>query len=101
MSNVASSLNRQRKRTLSNVTSSGNLFGIDIGKPFRTGRTQQAELQKQQQKELASQSQRAKAGLAEAESEVAKRRFGITSKRRGRSLLVATSQAGTDTLGGA
>ena len=72
-------------------------------RPFRTGRTSQKRLQKQQTKALAEQKQIEKQRLSEAESDVAKRVLSTTGKKRGRSLLIATSPTGparAETLGG-
>ncbi len=70
-------------------------------KVFRTGRTAQKRLQKKQEKAIVEQQNIEKQRLAESTSDVAKRVLSTSGKKRGRSLLVATSATGTaKTLGG-
>lgn len=53
------------------------------------------------ERQIAEQKQKESLRLAEAESDIARRRAGATSGARGRSSLIATSQTGvTGNLGG-
>ena len=72
-----------------------------IEKPFRTGKSAKARDAAAVQTELINkQRQTEQTRLTAAESEVATRVAGTRGKRQGRSLLIATSPAGVQQLGG-
>ena len=100
MSDSASSLNRQRKRSLSQITSQAerNLESVakPFEKPFRTGASAQKA---QAKKDIEKQKQVTALELAESESEIARRKALATSGRTGRGSLISSTGRATN-LGG-
>ena len=100
MSDTASSLNRQRKRSLSQLTSQAerNLESTSkpFEKPFRTGASAQKA---QAKKDIEKQKQVTALELAESESEIARRKALATSGRTGRGSLISSVGRATN-LGG-
>jgi len=100
MSDAASGINRQRKRSLSQLTSQveRNLENTSkpFEKPFRTGASAQKA---QAKKDVAKQKQVTALELAESESEIARRKALATSGRTGRGSLISSAGRATN-LGG-
>jgi hypothetical protein len=102
MADEASSLNRQRKRSMGQLTSQieRNVEGVlkPLEKPFRTGASSQKA---QAKKEAEKQKQVLALDLAEAESEIARRKALTTKGRTGRGSLIASGTPGlSSNLGG-
>jgi CHASE3 domain sensor protein len=102
MSDAASGINRQRKRSLSSVAEEFKRAdrGLDraVEKPFRTGAS---ATQRKAKEDVARQKQTTALELAEADSEIAQRRARTRSKAAGRGSLIRSTGSGTATnLGG-